>query len=194
MWYMAIALCLWSQDQRGWWFSQPNDYFKATDVSDTDKGFEESLALLRQTAALHGPFDGIMGFSQGAALAALICLMQEADKEEDFNFRFAILFAAFKSRSSRHAHWYVHQHDQICSSFDFKLSICDRYTGSKVRLPTLYVLGEDDKVIEKALSEELLPLFTQPTVVYHPGGHFVPATGKQKPQYLDFLNKMAAFS
>ena len=26
------------QDQRGWWFSRENDYFKADDVSDCDKG------------------------------------------------------------------------------------------------------------------------------------------------------------
>ena len=44
------------QDQRGWWFSRENDYFKADDVSDCDKGkklipqfdpFRYALEILR---------------------------------------------------------------------------------------------------------------------------------------------------
>ena len=34
------------QDQRGWWFSRENDYFKADDVSDCDKGKKFILQLL----------------------------------------------------------------------------------------------------------------------------------------------------
>ena len=65
------------QDQRGWWFSRENDYFKADDATDCDKGFESSLGMIERTFQLHGPFDGIFAFSQGAALASLMCLMKE---------------------------------------------------------------------------------------------------------------------
>ena len=51
-------------EQRGWWFSQPHGYFKSDDVSDCDKGFEESLSLIKTTIEEEGPFDGLMGFSQ----------------------------------------------------------------------------------------------------------------------------------
>ena len=43
-------------------------------MSDCDKGFEESWKLIKTTIEEEGPFDGIMGFSQGAAFAALICM------------------------------------------------------------------------------------------------------------------------
>ena len=60
-------------------------------------------------------------------------------------------------------------------------------------LPTLHVIGNDDKVIGTKMSEDLLPLFdgTNSQVLFHPGGHFVPAGSKtEKPVYMDFLERM----
>ena len=149
-----------SDEQRGWWFSQPHGYFKSDDVSDCDKGFEESLDLIRKTIQEEGPFQGIMGFSQGAALTVLLCMMPE------FKFDFAMVFAPFKSVCSKHDKFY-----------------------QSVDIPTLYVVGDGDQVIHPSQSEALLAYFTKATVVKHDGGHFVPATSKQKPAYLKFLEE-----
>lgn len=149
------------QIQRGWWFSQSHKYFKADDVSDCDMGLEESFDVVLSTIKSQGPFDGVMGFSQGAALATMLCLKHPA------HFKFCMLFAAFRSRCSKHQPW---------------------YDGSlKVDMPTLYVMGDDDKVIPKSMSEEIMPLFNNATVVAHPGGHFVPASGEVKLKYMQFL-------
>jgi hypothetical protein len=64
------------QEQKGWWFSREDDFFRASFVSDCDKGFNESLGLILETWKTFGPFDGILGFSQGAAMAGLLCSMQ----------------------------------------------------------------------------------------------------------------------
>jgi len=163
-----------NQDQRGWWFSRENDYFKADDASDCDKGFDGSLDLIQKTFELHGPFDGVIGFSQGAALAALLCLIKTKRPETlspAIKFDFAVMVAAFKSVSTRHAHWYTP-------------------TTTKVDIPTLHVMGAEDRVIKKPLSEDLLDLFEGPTKLYHPGGHFVPASSKQKASYYKFLHKV----
>jgi hypothetical protein len=40
------------------------------------------------------------------------------------------------------------------------------------------------------MSEELLEYFSNPVVLEHPGGHFIPASSAQKNVYLDFLNMM----
>lgn len=40
------------------------------------KGMDESLKFLEQYMTDHGPFDGIMGFSQGASMAGLVALLQ----------------------------------------------------------------------------------------------------------------------
>ena len=60
-------------------------------------------------------------------------------------------------------------------------------------LPTLHVIGNDDKVIGTKMSEDLLSLFegTNSQVLYHAGGHFVPAGSKtEKPVYVNFLERM----
>ena len=60
-------------------------------------------------------------------------------------------------------------------------------------IPTLHVIGKDDKVIGTNMSEDLLSLFgaCKSDSLYHDGGHFVPAgTKTEKPIYVDFLLKM----
>ena len=82
-----------------------------------------------------------------------------------------MLFAPFKSACSKHSRYYVEASE------------------TKVELPTLFVIGQSDQVIEAARSEALLPFFSGPEVIKHEGGHFVPATSKQKQAYLTFLEK-----
>jgi len=170
-----------NQDQRGWWFSRENDYFKADDASDCDKGFEGSLDLIQKTFELHGPFDGIIGFSQGAALLSLLCLIKTRAPETlspSVKFDFAVMVAAFKSKSTKHAKWYAKEDngDQAIT---------------KVTIPTLHVMGTEDRVIKKHLSEELLDLFDEPHKLFHSGGHYIPATSKQKEAYCKFLHKVS---
>ena len=40
------------------------------------------------------------------------------------------------------------------------------------------------------MSEDLLQLYTDATVLRHAGGHHIPASGKEKPVYIQFLEKM----
>ena len=94
------------------------------------KGLQTSIDCIAKAVPLHGPFDGFIGFSQGAAIAALICLQcairrcnqnnidavnkyQAIENKQGPNFpsaldcfKFAILFAGFRSQSSCHAHIY----------------------------------------------------------------------------------------
>ena len=93
-------------------------------------GFEASIGLVSEAVRLHGPFHGVIGFSQGAALTALICLQKGIQcfrkidpsfdlksqycisnenknfPEELLKFKFAILFSGFRSHSSQHSHIY----------------------------------------------------------------------------------------
>ncbi|XP_064613787.1 esterase OVCA2-like isoform X2 [Liolophura sinensis] len=158
-----------SSDQRGWWFSRPDDYFRAQDITDCDKGFRESVDVVCKCFKEEGPFDGVLGFSQGASFLSLLCAIKEQDTDSPIQFDFAIVVAGFKSRSSDHQDLY----------------------RNKVSCPSLHVYGETDGVIPKDMSEELAnDQFIEPTILQHPGGHFIPASSAQKKVYLDFLNKM----
>ena len=163
--------------ERGWWFSREDEYFKSTEYSDVSVGFEESVEMIRQVLEAgtvgdreesdnHRGYDGVIGFSQGASLLSMLCLIQQ--KEQKQWFKFAILVAGFKSRSSKHSHHYE----------------------EKTSIPSLHIYGETDQIVSNAMSEELLQYFDNPKIGLHPGGHFVPATGAQKQMYIEFLQEM----
>ncbi|KAI8743701.1 ovarian cancer-associated gene 2 protein [Biomphalaria glabrata] len=159
-------------DENGWWFSREDDYFKSTDYSNISKGFQASVDMI--ISVLENPpdggFDGILGFSQGACLVSMLCLLQQ--KEQKNWFKFAVLVAGFKSRSSNHDIFYLHQ----------------------AAIPSLHVYGETDRIISTEMSQELLQYFENPTTLIHSGGHFVPASGQQKKMYFDFFDKMLTAS
>ncbi|XP_076876435.1 esterase OVCA2 [Brachyhypopomus gauderio] len=155
------------EDQRGWWFSDSQARsFDARQQCESSLGLEESVEAVRMAVKDQGPFDGILGFSQGAALVAMICALQERKQEPVFNFRFAVLVAGFRSACAQHQHF---------------------YENLEITLPSLHVFGQEDKVIPEQMSRDLLPTFPRAHVLTHPGGHFVPAGSAHRPVYQEFL-------
>ncbi|XP_074869434.1 esterase OVCA2 isoform X2 [Carettochelys insculpta] len=152
-------------EPRAWWFSRPEEEtFEALEEAARCQGLEQALETVARACAELGPFDGLLGFSQGAALAAIVCALQQRG-DARFPFRFAVLIAGFKSRAAPHG----------------------RYFREPIAAPSLHVLGESDRVIPAALSRELAAHFREPAVLSHPGGHFVPAAASQRAAYLEFL-------
>ncbi|XP_033099457.1 esterase OVCA2-like isoform X2 [Anneissia japonica] len=152
-------------DQLGWWFSKPNQCFNAREDSTFCEGYEESVQVVVDAVKEHGPFDGILGFSQGASMVSFICSLQ-CKGDSRFSFDFAILVAGFKSLNSMH----------------------DSLYDQPITIPTLHVFGDTDNVIPKEMSEQLLKYFVEPQTLGHSGGHFVPASSPQKKVYVEFLS------
>ncbi|XP_077978432.1 esterase OVCA2-like isoform X3 [Glandiceps talaboti] len=153
-----------ADDQCGWWFSRQDDYFDASDKTDVNKGFDKTLQLLENVFKEQGPFDGVLGFSQGATVVGFLCALKD-DPGSCFQFDFAILVAGFHSLSSMH----------------------DQYYSKPITCPTLHVYGDTDRVIPKERSLELLKYFVDPQTLNHEGGHFIPASSPQKKVYLEYL-------
>lgn len=150
----------------GWWFNTKDLVFKATVPSNICVGFEDSLAVITKTWEEHGPFDGILGFSQGAAFAAILCVLQQR-KMCSFKFDFAILISGFKSLCAPHADYY----------------------NETVEIPSLHIYGENDKVIPTEMAEEVCKLFKDCKKIIHEGGHYVPS---KKEVYKPFIMEMMA--
>lgn len=155
-------------DPRGWWFSDVQARsFSAQQLCDESLGLQESMTVVREAVRAQGPFDGILGFSQGAAFVAMLCSLQEQKLEPELNFRFAILVAGFRSACTEHNGFY----------------------SAPIQIPSLHVFGQEDRVIPDSMSVELLPFFQDPVTLRHPGGHFVPAASAHRQTYLDFLKR-----
>ena len=126
-----------------------------------------------------GPFDGVIGFSQGAALAGLLASALEKDRvfpeadmgfpspfEEDQNtgrerwhppLKFAVIYSGLRVMDVR------------CRSF--------YENGGIKETRVLHIIGAVDSVLDERRSRALVDCCGSggKEVVVHPGGHFVPS-------------------
>jgi len=156
----------------GWWFSAEGRSYVAQDVTDFSAGLDESLDLVARNLKDHGPFDGILAFSQGASLLSIICSLREKGDERFQALCCAIFVAGYRSRQTAHQELYA----------------------DLVTIPTLHVIGDTDQVIPRAMSDDMLRNFQDPVVLRHDGGHFVPSKSAQKSAYVDFLKNACAWN
>ncbi|SCU82453.1 LADA_0C05402g1_1 [Lachancea dasiensis] len=139
-----------TDDIYGWWLKDPNDEYR---VPQNTKDF------LRDYIIENGPFDGIIGFSQGAGYAGYLCTdvrgLLSLSEEEQPNFKFFVSFSGFRMAPK----WFQ-----------------QRYEDSPITVPSLHVLGELDTVVESSRVMWLYDSCSEKsrTLLKHPGGHFVP--------------------
>jgi predicted esterase len=114
----------------------------------------------------------VFGFSQGACLAAILCSIafDNTSVYKSIKFKFAIIIAGFKSGQSQHEMYYN--------------------SASKLNIPTLHVLGTEDKVIPYDMSLKLSDYFLEPKVYTHNFGHYIPVNAESKAIYDDYLEEM----
>ena len=154
------------QDQeRGWFFSRPQRAYKATDKTDVCIGLEESIEHVETVMQQSGPFDGLLGFSQGACFISLLCSHKARQPDSPIQFRFVLFFSGFKSLLVPHSEMY---------SVPFAC-------------PSFHTLGENDAVVPLKMAEDLLPCFVNATPYRHGGGHYIPASPQLRTAIQDFL-------
>lgn len=107
----------------------------------------------------HGPFDGLMGFSQGGVLAAAFAGLQQKGLalEHHAPLRFVILISG--------------------TGFNNKELMQECYPVELVKCPSVHLIGSRDFL--KKHNEELLGLFEDPVVIRHDGKHTVPRLGEE---------------
>ena len=114
-----------------------------------------------------GPrFDGIFGFSQGAALTGLLTAVQESGSAPpEFRFDFAIMVGGFTSDLPQHA-------DLL---------------RRRLPTPSAHVIGRSDVIVPRKDSLRLADRFVDPLIVEHSGGHIVPGQQAVAEPIADFL-------
>uniref|UniRef100_A0A0K0DU88 FSH1 domain-containing protein n=1 Tax=Strongyloides stercoralis TaxID=6248 RepID=A0A0K0DU88_STRER len=154
---------------RGWWFSKVEETFSSRDICDIATGFDQSVKEVIDYIKEKGPFDGLLGFSQGASMVHLLTSMGCQNKIP-LNWKFIIMMSSFKSLSSVHR-------DLV--EYEIK------------NMPSLQIYGESDQVVYCERSEELCKLFKEPEpcVIKHSGGHCVPPMSAAKDLLREFLKQ-----
>ncbi|XP_047307022.1 uncharacterized hydrolase C22A12.06c-like [Impatiens glandulifera] len=132
--------------------------------------FEECLAYIEDYMVNHGPFDGLLGFSQGAILSAALPGLQAKGmaltKVE--KMKFLIIIGGAKLLNA---------------------SIADVAYSSPIQCPSLHFLGEKDFL--KPHGTVLLESCIDPVLIHHPKGHTIPRIDEDNlPVMLSFIEKI----
>jgi len=141
-------------------------------------GWEESVLYLRDVLAKNH-FDGIFGFSQGAAMAGLICaLLERPHLYPQFlingnsphpPLKFGVFVAGFMPRPQP----------------------IQKIFSEPFRTPTLHVIGSRDIVVIPKRSQVLYNAYINPRVEIHTGGHYVPSKPHWAEFFADFIGNFA---
>ncbi|KAK5736452.1 hypothetical protein LTR17_007448 [Elasticomyces elasticus] len=171
----------------GWWRrkgdAEPYTY------EGMERGFETVASTLQES----GPFDGVLGFSQGGAAAGMVASLLEPGRREAFEaaqVKGGMRYPDSFVKDSGYIEEVVHPQMKFAVSYSgFGASTNDLYQAfyePKICTPMLHVIGSVDTVVSEERSLRLVDSCTGgrgveggvSRVVYHPGGHFLPSSGK----------------
>lgn len=157
-----------------WWDSET-----AEDGSMTYRGLDESMSFVLAHIEEHGPYDVVMGFSQGSALLSALQAKIEAEPAtlaSHKRWRLSVFYAGVPLRDTEFLRRYFDSADRLGS-------MC----------PTLHVIGDADEF--KDSSEVLLRMFQahsahSTAVVRHGEGHLPPTLRGSPEQNLEIARSI----
>ena len=140
-----------SDEVYGWFFRKPGS-FNSFEID------QKVFNYLHKYVLANGPFDGIIGFSQGAGLGGYLItdfnkILNLTDEQQPA-LRFFISFSGFKLEDKI----YQKEYDKT------------------IQIPSLHVRGELDAVVAESRMMALYDSWpdNKRTLLVHPGAHFVP--------------------
>ncbi|CAM8940207.1 unnamed protein product [Rhodiola kirilowii] len=132
--------------------------------------FDECLGYIEDLIIKHGPFDGLMGFSQGAILSGALPGLQKKGVAltKVPKIKFIIIIGGAKFQAP---------------------VVAEPAYSSPVDCPSLHFIGEQDFLKKHGLA--LIESCIDPVVINHPKGHTVPRLDeKGEKEMLVFIDKL----
>ncbi|RKF78978.1 Dihydrofolate reductase [Golovinomyces cichoracearum] len=156
-------------------------------------GLEQSLATIARVISDNNGIDGIMGFSQGAAAAAIVTSLLEPER-----------IMAFEELQRINADVFPYPQEWIglktlCpdglkfavaySGFLPSHPVYEAFFEPKIQTPIMHFIGSYDTVLDEKRSKALVDRCAENArkLIYHPGGHFVPCDKKMSNVVISFI-------
>ncbi|KAG7450782.1 FSH1-domain-containing protein [Guyanagaster necrorhizus] len=140
----------------------PRGWFRAFADKTRAVGLDDSLILIRDVLK-ERTYDGVFGFSQGAAVAALLCaLLENPESYPPFlidgksphpPLKFCVAVAGLRIMDP----------------------LADVLFNPAYSTPTLHIIGKNDVIVTANRTQELIDVSSNKRIEEHDGGHFVPS-------------------
>ncbi|KAG8957519.1 hypothetical protein FRC03_010066 [Tulasnella sp. 419] len=157
--------------------STPRAWWRANADRTLYEGIETSVRSIRElmTRSEHR-FDGIMGFSQGASMAALLCAILEKPH----------LYPSFLTDTNEIPHPPVSFGIFVAGFKPLDVNLSALFQ-EPLTTPTLHVLGSNDLIVMRQRSQTLIDVCSNPRIEVHDGGHFVPSKASWRTFFRDYI-------
>ncbi|KAJ5687746.1 hypothetical protein N7536_010365 [Penicillium majusculum] len=159
-------------------------WFESESIHGLYPGLEGGLEYVASILKDSGPFDGIVGFSQGAAAAAMVASLLEGNRKDAFarfeaeaGISYPTCFANLEHPPLK---FVVSISGYVASHPDYRA-----FYDPVIRTPVLHFLGHMDTVVDESASMRLVESCQEvgdkkkQIVIWHSGGHVVPS-GKRE--------------
>ncbi|CDR98718.1 related to FSH3-putative serine hydrolase [Sporisorium scitamineum] len=151
---------------------QPRAWWRADDDGNY-LDWDKSVDYINDVLQKEGPFDGIVGFSQGGCLAGILAsAFEDPDRMPGLQlpkgqgaFKFAVAVSGFRSRDQLH----------------------QKLFEKPIETPVLHVLGRADQIVDLERSQTLVDVCKNSRVELHDGGHSLPSQAPWRNFFRDFF-------
>lgn len=143
------------------WFTVGSDDLEAFFGAKEYFGVDESINKINQYIEENGPFDGVVGFSQGSVMTTILLGLNT------YQFKFAFIIGSY-------------------SPTDMKYTLYNQIT-----IPTLHIWGMDDSIVASDQSEKNYNNYPNKNKekYVHNGKHIIPVNSSSKEMFKAFIDR-----
>lgn len=164
-----------SSGHRAWYFAR--EHPDSPEMEGSFVGLESSLEFIGSMLEDEAPVHAIMGFSQGAGLAGMLCALLQTDQKEHV------------LRNLMPANIVTPQAGVIFSGFKARFSQYDSIYKNGINVPILHVVGTGDSLVRTERSQALIHLCTGAKILTHEGGHNIPKGDDDTTEIAHFIRE-----
>ncbi|KAK9073615.1 hypothetical protein SSX86_007939 [Deinandra increscens subsp. villosa] len=154
-----------------------DEHFEWYARDETYENFNEGIAYIEERMVELGPFDGVLGKSQGGIVTGVLPGLQKQ--------------GLCLTKVGKIQHVIVISGAKLGGITFPGPKLAETAFSSPINIPSLHIFGEHD--FAKETAPELVEAYVDPLVIYHHGGHEVPILDEEGLKIMfEFLKKINA--
>ncbi|KAK5718429.1 hypothetical protein LTR15_008156 [Elasticomyces elasticus] len=158
-------------------------WFRRLDTVSRYEELDSSLEYLCTYVKTRGPVDGVIGFSQGAAMAMMLTALCEASINPGRVGALQLQGSPMHLAPSQGPLKFA----ITCAGFCGTAAYYSGFYNPKIITPSLHVIADLDTMVSAEHTSDLMQACSNPQVVHHPAAHYLPRDGRTLNAIAEFI-------